>query len=256
MFQTGALLDSGMGPEDGDARTSVPSSKRHLPRPRLWIDRLTPPFHDASVGRVLPTVLLCLVFLAPSARGQETTSAKKSLRLGDVPTPSLSSEDRALLRSLDDPRLCADAGVADAATWLERTHTQLEELTGGCRDRLPADRHGVCTASPADILDAGRVLGIPCLPSEPGVAATTHFLFGDRMLEQGDSRDAEYYLFLAQRAMPDNALVLRRWNQAFGEQLKALALAQPQEDRYAHDILDMTNIALRFDPDEPLLNKR
>ena len=58
------------------------------------------------MGRVLPPVLLIALALAPAtvARGGPDAPATKSLRLGSVPLSSLTSEDRALLASLGQPR--------------------------------------------------------------------------------------------------------------------------------------------------------
>ncbi len=261
MFQTGALLDSGMVPEAGDARVSARGSRLNSPRDgagSLDVDPPSCPAHDPGVGRILPAVLLLALVLTPSASAGpgETKARHEKLRLGEPIHRGLSSADQDLLRDLDNPRPCPGSGVDDAAGWIERTHLQLEELTGSCRDRLPPDRDGLCELGPGEVIEVSAGFGSSCLPSEEGVAASAHYLFGDRLLLEGDTRDAEYYLFLAQAALPDNAQVLRRWNRALGLQLHGMALDQPKEDRYAHDILVMTHAALRFFPDDPTLLQR
>jgi len=210
------------------------------------------------VGRVLPPVLLIALALAPAtvARGGPDAPATKSLRLGSVPLSSLTSEDRALLASLGQPRPCADAGVNDAAGWLERSDARLEELVASCRDRVPPDRGPRCDLDAADLILATREIGYDCLPSLDETDAAAHYHFGGQLLDDGDARAAEYYLFLSQGTLPDNAAVLRRWNRALGEQLAGLALDQPTSDRYARDILVLTHAALRFIPDDPKLLER
>ncbi|MDP7113991.1 MAG: hypothetical protein QGH45_18620 [Myxococcota bacterium] len=208
--------------------------------------------------RVLHTLLLIALALAPAgaARGGPGTPSTKSLRLGTSPLASLTSEDRELLASLGHPRPCADAEADDAADWLERADGRLEELVHSCRDRVPPDRGPRCDLDIVDLLAAAREVGFECLPAPTVLDAAAHYHFGSQLLEDGDPRAAEYYLYLAQGALPDSAPVLRRWNRALGEQLQGLALDQPMSDRYARDILVLTHAALRFIPDDPKLLQR
>jgi len=144
----------------------------------------------------------------------------------------------------------------DAASWLAATTERLDDLARECRERVPRADEDRCAVTSADIADFVQTHEIGCLPGEDTVVPAAYFIIGSRLLDKGNHRQGELYLFGAQQALPDDAQVLRRWTDAIGRQLRTLALQRPMTDRYARDVEMLSTAALRFYPDDWELRSR
>ncbi len=140
--------------------------------------------------------------------------------------------------------------------WLTVTTLALDEFGADCRERLPETDHPLCDVAVAEVIGVGVDHGHGCLFDRAGNLATAHYVLGTRLLDEGDYRQGELELFVAQQALPADAAVLRAWTDAIGQQLRSLALQRPLTDEYALDVQTLTTAALRFYPDDWELSRR
>ena len=149
---------------------------------------------------------------------------------------------------------CGEGPAAEA--WLAPALESLAEITDECRSRVPRTDEALCEISIEDLLEFSDDRGDVCLPHPDAVVAVSYAIVGERLLQGGNTRQGELYLFNAQQALPGDAEVLRSWTDAIGQQLRTLALQRPLRDAYARDIQILSTAALRFYPDDWQLRSR
>jgi len=147
-------------------------------------------------------------------------------------------------------------GEVPGDAWSAAALDSLTEITDECRSRVPRTDEALCEVSIEDLLAFTGARDEPCLPPLDAVVAISYAVVGERLLDGGNFRQGELYLFNAQQAMPDDAGVLRSWTDAIGQQLRSLALQRPLTDAYARDIQILSTAALRFYPDDWQLRSR
>ncbi len=153
-------------------------------------------------------------------------------------------------------QVCPGSGVASAQEWQQNADAVLREVRDDCTGRVSEADGAVCRVSTYDVVQFVKERGDDCLLPPAEVRAAARYVIGDRLLQRGALKEAELLLYRAQQALPDDAPVLRRWNDALGEQLYRLALDQPMTDLYARDILLLSTAAQRFYPDDEDLQQR
>ena len=151
---------------------------------------------------------------------------------------------------------CEQTDAAADATWIPHITELLVELSRDCRERVPSTDRDACEVDRDQLV--ALLTGEPgtCRPDDATMTATAYYIMGDRLLAGGNFRQGELYLFRAQQVLEDDAAIVRRWTDAIGRQLRALALQRPLTDRYARDVLLLTTAALRFYPDDWDLRSR
>jgi len=197
--------------------------------------------------RTAPQLLLLLLLLCALA---SPAAAPAQVPPGSPPN------DLVALPIPGELRVCADSGVTSAQEWSQRADVILREVREDCESRVSESDEAVCVVALYDLVQFVKSRGDDCLLPPDEIRAAARYLIGDRLLARGALKEAELFLFRAQQALPDDALVLRRWNDALGEQLYRLALDQPMTDLYARDILLLSTAALRFYPDDDDLLQR